>query len=229
MVVLKLPRSPLRHLFLIIPVTSVFLARWQYRRYFWKQGLKEEQMAIKQREAVGFEDIKNLENYDKVRIRGKFDLENIFFIGPRTVQPSKTRGSIQSVNGFEIIVPFESESTRRRVLVNCGSSMSRNLQLISDKIHEFSAIAVTQSEPSLHNPMGQSKDPNTYFTRNNIILAEKCRTEPVCLYPDDLRAFKYLIQASPLPTLHDHHLEYLGFWLTCFVASLITYYKKLYR
>lgn len=240
----KGPTTPGGYVFLLFPAATLGLGVWQTNRRSWKINLIEELKSKSTAMAVDLpyeiDDIEKLE-FQKVRVRGRFDHKSEQYIGPRSVMhqgiESESNGLIGNpdVVGWHVITPFHLEGGERHgdtILVNRGWIQNKFLSAEKRSEAQFEGtldlegtVRTTEKRQQFSQKLQQHGDKWQY--RDIPALASKLGTEPIFLDADVHSS----IQGGPIGgqtrvSLRNDHFSYMLTWYTLTAGLLIMWCKK---
>ncbi|TRY64006.1 hypothetical protein TCAL_00782 [Tigriopus californicus] len=230
--------GPGKYLLLIIPATTFGLGVWQTQRLSWKSKLIQELSDKTQAPPIDLPetltDINGLE-YQRVKVRGRFDHTRPTFIGPRSLLTSDetSAGGLISSNstaGWHVIMPFQLSDRPETILVNRGwvSKYHLDPKLLADQSSqdEVDVVGVVRTtEPRQQFQPKNSFRDNKWLSRDVEKLAAYLNTDPIFIDACD-SVPNGPVGGQTRVTLRNDHLSYLLTWFSLAAATTYMWIKK---
>lgn len=232
------------YVLLAFPAATFGLGFWQTKRLAWKNSLVQELNKKKSAKTVDLpyrlHDIETLE-YQKVRVRGKFDHSKEQYIGPRSFMndgvEGKSYGLIGNSEGvgWHVVTPFCLEGGEHHgdtILINRGWVPNKMLlpknrfeAQVEGTLDVEGVVRKTEQRPQFADPSRQTG--NKWQYRDIAALSSKLNAEPIFLDAD----VHSTIPGGPIGgqtrvSLRNDHLTYLITWYTLSAVSLLLWCKR---
>ncbi|XP_042905948.1 surfeit locus protein 1 isoform X2 [Parasteatoda tepidariorum] len=231
-----------RYALLAVPITTFCLGTWQVQRRKWKLNLIEEVKSKSMSPPVelpdNLEDLNNME-YQRIRVRGKFDHSREMYIGPRALITEKDEGggllSSRSQSGNMVITPFHVADKDLTILVNRGwvprnkSDPSKRPEgQITKEIELVGAVRLHENRPQF-SPKTQS-DPNYFYFRDVNKMAAISGALPIYVDAD----VNSTVPGGPIGgqtrmSFRNEHLSYIITWYSLSAGTLYMWWKMYLR
>jgi len=238
------PISPGEYALLSIPVVTFGLGFWQTERLSWKRDLIKQLNTKKDTPAVEIpnelHEIEDLE-YQKVKVRGRYDHSKEQYIGPRSLIHDGVEGESPGLIGnaegvgWHVITPFRIEGGDRDgdiILVNRGwvhsrlvDPETRNEAQVTGLI-EFEGV-VRKTEQRQQFAAKQTQHGNKWPWRDIPSLASKLETQPIFIDAD----IHSSVPGGPIGgqtkvALRNDHFSYLVTWYSLSAVTLYMWCKR---
>lgn len=226
---------------LIIPAAAFGLGTWQIQRLKWKEALIEELRTKTNTPPVDFpEDLSELDGleYQKVKLRGRFDHENEIYYGPRPLINEGSEAfsgliskSGQRLYGYLVVTPFVLSDSGQRILVNRGwVETKRRLphKRPEGQVQGEQTIVgvVRKSEPKGSFTPPRDKKLRIWYNRDVDEMAAVTNCLPVYVDATGESSIPDVITAGQTQvTLRNEHLSYILTWYSLSAATAFMWYR----
>jgi len=229
---------------LVFPAATFGLGIWQTKRLYWKKSLIEELNRKKSAPPVELpDDLKDLEalEYQKVRVKGRFDHSREQYIGPRSFINDGVEGESHGLIGnpdgvgWHVITPFQvdgGEKDGEYILINRGwvqdriqSPTKRHNAQIEGVVEINGVVRLTEQRQQFapkHRTFGDK-----WQYRDIPSISTKLGTQPIFLDAD----VHSTIPGGPIGgqtrvSLRNDHFTYLLTWYTLSATTLFMWCKR---